>query len=98
MEKSPPPLEVVKENTVSTERVSSSKPSSVGPGEMPAASKSILKPTGSNKVTKIDADDDGTSSTGTSNQASIRSRHETICLLLGNIGKKLNLILLDPAS
>ncbi|WVO18988.1 uncharacterized protein IAS62_000264 [Cryptococcus decagattii] len=75
--KKPAALEVVKEDTVSRERVSSSKPSSVGRGEMPAASKSIQKPTGSNKVTKVDADDDGTSNTGTPNQASIRSRHET---------------------
>lgn len=96
-EKEPTKLKVVKENAVSNEKVSSSKPSSVRPDEMPASRKSIQKPTGSNKVTKVDADDDGTS-TGTPNQASIPSWHETRCLLLGKIGKKLTLILLDPAG
>lgn len=96
-EKESTKLKVVKENAVSNERVSSSKSSSVGPDEMPAASKSIQKPTGSNKVTKVDANDDG-ASIGIPSQASIRSRHETRCLLLGNIGKKLTLILLDPAG
>ncbi|KIR24965.1 hypothetical protein I307_05073 [Cryptococcus deuterogattii 99/473] len=66
-EKEPTKLKVVKENAVSNEKVSSSKPSSVRPDEMPASRKSIQKPTGSNKVTKVDADDDGTS-TGTPNQ------------------------------
>lgn len=78
-ENEPTKLKVVKENIVSNERVSSSKPSSVGPGEMPPASKSIQKPTGSSEVMKVDADDYGTSGTGTPNQASIRSRHETRC-------------------
>ncbi|KIR80887.1 hypothetical protein I306_02344 [Cryptococcus gattii EJB2] len=67
-ENEPTKLKVVKENTVSNERVSSSKPSSVGPGEMPPASKSIQKPTGSSEVMKVDADDYGTSGTGTPNQ------------------------------
>ncbi|XAO21514.1 hypothetical protein I312_100267 [Cryptococcus bacillisporus CA1280] len=56
-------------NSISANGKEPPPPGGFGPGEMPAASKSILKPTGSNKVTKIDADDDGTSSTGTPNQA-----------------------------